>query len=358
MEFKKNELSDRKKQILKAIVEAHIELGEPVGSKFLMSSKQIACSSATIRNEMAELEALGYLEQPHTSSGRVPSELGYRFYVDALAEHYSMTAREITEINRLLQSKISELDQLLLAASKLASALTNYTGIAVTPRKTSISISRFETVYMDSNNFLLVMIISTSVVKTKYISLEQNIDPEAVKHLGDVLNCHLVGLCASEITLAKMIEVENSLNLNPEIINVVMKSVYETMTEFDGGEVKFSGVNRLLDYPEFSTKEKIGDILRAMENNDEILELISYAQDDDVNVLIGSECSVKVMDRSALVFKPIKVDGKVIGAIGIIGPVRMDYSKAVATIESLSNNIGDTFGTNKKLLNGGNTTND
>lgn len=353
-----NGLSERKKQILKAIVEAHIELGEPVGSKYLMSNKQIACSSATIRNEMAELEMLGYLEQPHTSAGRVPSELGYRFYVDTLAEHYSMTAREITEINRLLKTKVAELDQLLVAASKLASSLTNYTGIAVTPRKQSVSISRFETVYMDAYNFLLVMIISSSDVKTKYITVEQELDPATVKHIGEALNYHLVGLCANEITLAKLMELEGSINIAQEVINVIMKAIYTTMTEIDGGDVKFSGVNRLLDYPEFSTKEKLSDILGAIENNDEILDLISYANDDDVSVLIGSECSVRVMDRSALVFKPIKIDGNVVGAIGIIGPVRMDYSKAVATIESLGSNIGDIFGSKKKLLKGGNQIDD
>ena len=119
------ELSERKKQILKAIVESHINLGEPVGSKYLTETKQLTCSSATIRNEMAELEEMGYLEQPHASSGRVPSELGYRFYVDSLVEHYSMTSKEINQINQLLRSKVAELDQILYAASKLASSLTN-----------------------------------------------------------------------------------------------------------------------------------------------------------------------------------------------------------------------------------------
>ena len=134
-----NDLSERKKLILKAVVESHIEYGEPVGSKSLQQLPGISCSSATIRNEMAELEEMGYLEQPHTSAGRVPSQLGYRFYVDSLIESYAMTTNEISEINKLLKSKMNELDQILLTASKLAGNLTNYTSCLIKPRASSSS---------------------------------------------------------------------------------------------------------------------------------------------------------------------------------------------------------------------------
>ena len=158
-EVRHEELSERKKLILKAIVDAHIADGEPVGSKYLMETKQIPCSSATIRNEMAELEALGYLEQPHTSAGRVPSERGYRFYVDTLIEHYAMTAREIFQINELLKEKMAELDHILLTASKVASNLTNYTAFAIKPRASSITVRRFDAVYLDDNTFILVLVV-------------------------------------------------------------------------------------------------------------------------------------------------------------------------------------------------------
>ena len=148
MDLQKHGLSERKKQILKAIVDAHIEGGGPVGSKYILQNQQLSCSSATIRNEMAELEELGYLEQPHASAGRVPSELGYRFYVDSLIEHYAMTTTEIAQINDLLKAKMGELDQILLAASNLASNLTNYTAIAIKPRVRAVSISKFETIYL------------------------------------------------------------------------------------------------------------------------------------------------------------------------------------------------------------------
>ena len=162
-----DELSERKKSILKAIVESHIECGEPVGSKSLLLMPGINCSSATVRNEMAELEEMGYLEQPHTSSGRVPSQLGYRFYVDQLIEHYNMTNSEITQINRVLKSKTAELDQILLTASKLASAMTNYTGLAVQPKRTSVTVTRFSYSYIDPRNFVLIMITSLGTVSLR-----------------------------------------------------------------------------------------------------------------------------------------------------------------------------------------------
>ena len=192
------ELSERKKLILKAIVDAHIADGEPVGSKYLMENKQIPCSSATIRNEMAELEAMGYLEQPHTSAGRVPSERGYRFYVDSLVEHYAMTAREIYQINELLQAKMAELDQILLTASKVASNLTNYTAMAIKPKSSRAAIRRFDAVYMDEKSFILVLVASGNRVKTKNVRLGDDVSVTLTQSVTDLLSGWLnSGYCRS-----------------------------------------------------------------------------------------------------------------------------------------------------------------
>lgn len=331
------ELSERKKQILKAIIDAHIEAGEPVGSKYLMQS--ISCSSATIRNEMAELEEMGYLEQPHTSAGRVPSELGYRFYVDSLIQEYSMTANDIAEINNLMKVKMAELDQILTAASKVASNLTNYTGFAIKPRASSVSITRFETFYIDSHNFVLVMLLSTGAVKTKNVKLQTRIDVETVSKLGGVLNVNLSGLSADEITLPIIVQLENAMGEESRIVNPIVKSIYDVMSEVDHGELKVSGLGRLLQYPEYSDTEKFGKILSAFEQKEDILNLVSQNTDEELGVFIGSESSVQVMDQSAIIFKPIKRNGKTVGAVGVVGPRRMDYAKVLATLESIGGNI-------------------
>ena len=353
----KQVLSERKKRILKAIVDAHIVDGEPVGSKYIMQDEHLNCSSATIRNEMAELEALGYLEQPHTSAGRVPSELGYRFYVDSLIESYAMTTNEITEINKLLKSKMNELDQILLAASKLAGNLTNYTSFLIKPRASSVSIKRFDVIFVDRHSLLLVMISDGGAVVTKRLSFDKSVSQMTASDLAMALNDHIAGLTANEITLPIIVELENAMGDKAAIVNPIIKIIYESMNELDGGDLKVSGMDRLLQYPEYSNKDQLRELLGAFEKKEDILELVSDTDGDGVNVVIGSESSVKVMNNSALVFKPVVRDGKTLGAIGIIGPRRMDYAKVVATIEGLAGNVESILNENGMIpeKNGGNT---
>ena len=347
-EFDK-ELSQRKKQILKAVVEAHIAAGEPVGSKFLVQSNLLSCSSATIRNEMAELEAMGYLEQPHTSAGRVPSELGYRFYVDSLLQHYAMTSNEIEEINSLLKVKMGELDKILEVASKVASNITNYTGIAIKPKQSLVKVLKYELVGIDARQFAIVMILSTGAIKTKKVKTGFDIDEFALPRLANALNTYLTGLCADEITLTSVMNLERAMGDEPMLVSVTVKAIYETMSEMDGGELHYSGLNHLLQYPEYSDVNKFGQIINTFEEKDPILDLVAGGSDNDINVLIGSENSVNVMKDSAIVFKQIKKDGKTIGAIGVVGPRRMDYARVLATLNELSENISDII-EDKRLL--------
>ena len=352
-ESPKHQLSERKKKILKAIVDAHIVDDEPVGSKYIMQYQQLNCSSATIRNEMAELEALGYLEQPHTSAGRVPSELGYRFYVDSLIESYAMTTSEITEINKLLRSKMNELDQILLAASKLAGNITNYTSFVMKPRASSVRIKRFDVVYIDRHSMLLVMISDGGAVLTKRLSMEQSISQVVAEDLAAALNDHIANLTANEITLPIIVELENAMGSSSALVNPIIKIIYESMNELDGGDLKISGMDRLLQYPEYSNKDQLRELLGALESKDDILDLVADSESEGgVSVVIGSESSVKVMNNSALVFKPVVRDGKTLGAIGIIGPRRMDYAKVVATIEGLAGNVESILNDGELLTEG------
>ena len=346
-----DELSERKRLILKAIVESHIEGGGPVGSKTLVERKQLTCSSATIRNEMAELEELGYLEQPHTSAGRVPSELGYRFYVNSLARDYAMTSREIEEINNLLKVKLTEIDQILVMASKVASAITNYTGIAVKTAQSDITITRFEGFAADEHNFILVMMLSNGSAKTRTVRVEKGISPGSISQLTSLLNENVSGLTADKISLPIIMELERGMGDDADLISPIIKSIYDVLNELDRDEVEVSGIDRLLQYPEYSDTNEFREILGTLEKKDDLLNIISEAKDDDINVVIGSESSVKVMNRSAIVFKPITKDGKTLGAIGVIGPLRMDYAKVLATIAGVSGRLADMIGDNK-LLNG------
>ena len=197
-------LSDRKKKILKAIIDAHIAYGEPVGSKYLAQDAGLNCSSATIRNEMAELEAMGLLEQPHTSAGRVPSELGYRYYVNALLRHYRMTTDEIEQINRTLRQKVSEMDGILAEASRLASRITNYTGFSVKPRAVGRRVEKFEGVFRDPRNFVLVMLLDDGSVKTRNIRLAFSFGEEETGRLIEALNDLIAGATVEEIEARRL----------------------------------------------------------------------------------------------------------------------------------------------------------
>jgi heat-inducible transcriptional repressor len=335
----KNDLSDRKKLILKAIVEAHIEGGEPVGSKYIMQNNLLTCSSATIRNEMAELEQLGYLQQPHTSAGRVPSEKGYRFYVDSLVEQYAKTTREVAQIGQIMKIKMSEIDQILETASKLASSMTNYTGIAIKPRVSAVTMQKFEMIPIDRNHFAMVMITSGGAVKTKKVSTMSSVTEHGLRKLSDIFNTALCGLSADMITLPIIMEMENEMGDEAHLVNPSVKCVYEVMNEMDGGELRLSGLNHLLKYPEYSDTDQLGELLGTLESQDEILDLISQPENDDINVLIGSESPVKVMNNSSLVFKPIKKNGRTVGVIGVLGPRRMNYRQVLQTIDEISGSI-------------------
>ncbi len=336
-------LSDRKKQILKAIVEAHIEFGEPVGSKYLTSGGIINCSSATIRNEMAELEELGYLEQPHTSAGRTPSELGYRLYVDSLAEQYRLTEMEIAELKRALRVKQTELDGILERALRLASKLTDYTALSIKPRQRRITVSRFDIIPIDEHTLVLVMIIGR-VAKTKYIHSNLPVSFQTATKLSQVLNVSISGLTSDEITLPIMMEMERAMGENDYLVSPVVKAVCELISSFDGGDIRFDGIDRLLSYPDYYDHARLRDMLQLFEKKDDLLKVISDTayeniDDDKVKVYIGRENLVRIMDNSTLIYKIIKNEGVPVGAIGLIGPTRMNYRRAIALIDHLTDGI-------------------
>ena len=338
------DLSERKRLILQAIVESHIQNGEPVGSKTLTANQQLTCSSATIRNEMAELEALGFLEQPHASAGRVPTELGYRFYVDTLAQKYRMTAMEIEQINRTLRQRIGELDGILESASRLVSSFTNYTAVAIRPRKASNTISRFESAYLSEHSFVLVFVFTSGEIKTRNIYTQLSVSPDEFSTFMQVLNLAFTGLTSEEITLPRIVEAEKLLGNLAPLVHPAVKAMYEVMHEAGGGDLKIDGVNHLLEYPEYSEPRQLKEMLDLFEDKENILKLVSSAEGGkDLQVHIGSENAIGAMSNSAFIYRTVRRGGEVVGAVGVIGPTRMDYSRVIAILNHLSEGITDAF---------------
>ncbi len=338
------ELSERKRFILQAIVESHIRYGEPVGSKYLAENQQLSCSSATIRNEMAELESMGYLEQPHTSAGRVPTPKGYRFYVDSMVEKYHMTAHEIEQINRTLHQKIGELDRILEDASRLASSFTNYTAVAIKPKAESTAVSRFEFAYINEHSFVLVILFKDGTVKTKNMYTHLRVSGEEIAGFVKLLNLAFAGLTGDEITLPRILEAERIAGNLAPLVHPSVKAIYEAMRELGGGDLKIDGVNHLLEYPEYSDAGQLKEMLSLLENKEGLLRLVS-AEDEgkDLQVHIGGDSVPNAMSNSAFIYRTVRLGGKVVGAVGVIGPCRMDYSRVIAILNHLSEGITDVM---------------
>jgi heat-inducible transcriptional repressor len=338
-------LTPRKVQILKAIVDAHISHGEPVGSKYLSQGTELTCSPATIRNEMAELEDMGYLIQPHTSSGRIPSELGYRLYVDALVRQYGEAKSEIEEINEKLKYKLTEMDQILSEASKLAASFTDYTGIAFKSGANKVRISRFNSVFLGPRDFLLVMSFSGDIVKSKSIHLGFTVNDAVLERFTEALNIYLVNLSAEEISMPLIMKLEAIMGAYGAMVHPAMKVIYEAMKELDARDVKLDGITKLLQYPEYSDVNKLRSLLGVLEEKDKLMDVISAhnTEDDGIHVYIGTEDDSDVMQNTTLIFRNVKIGQNQL-AVGVIGPKRMNYSKVIDMINGLASGIDRMFG--------------
>ena len=344
-------LTPRKVQILKAIVDAHIAHGEPVGSKYISQDAHITCSPATIRNEMAELEEMGYLIQPHASAGRVPSELGYRLYVDALINQYTVTKTEIDEINEKLRYKLTEMDQILAEASRLAASFTDYTGIAFKAGANKARVRRFNGVYLDSRDFLLVMSFDGDIVKPKTIHLPFTFTEDVMRRFIEALNIYVVNLTGDEITMPIIVKLEALMGSHGAMVHPTVKVIYEAMSELDTADIKLDGITKLLQYPEYSDVGKLRSLLGVLEEKDKLLDVISShtTTDDGIHVYIGAENDSDVMHNTTLIFRNITVGGNTL-AVGVIGPKRMNYSKVIGMINQLASGIDRMFSDSEGLL--------
>ena len=343
-------LSDRKRMLLKAIIEVHIRRGEPVGSKFLIQDKQISLSSATIRNEMAELEQMGYLEQPHTSAGRIPSKRGYRFYVDALLDRYVLTPAEGEELGRLHAAKQEETDRILNDAAKMLSRMTNYTSVAVRLRAPEIVVKRFDTLLHDPYHFLLIMTCASGEIKTKSLRLTFPIDTRVLQRLTALLNETIAGIEVSEITMQQVLFMEREMGVYNIMVNPIIKCVFGTMREEGEGDIRFEGVNRLLQYPEFFDADRIRQLFDLIDSKEEILEIIENSDCRRTNIEIGSDTGVDVIDNSTLIFRTVQRHGRPIGAVGVIGPCRMDYERVVTLVDKTARTVSDMLADNGARL--------
>jgi len=347
-----SELNKRKQMILKAVIDAHISCGEPIGSGLIARDRQIALSSATIRNELAELTEMGYLSQPHTSAGRVPSEKGYRYYVDMLLHEYGSTSREIQGLTEMLNERTSRLDRIIDDAVKLISTLTNYPAIAVRSFSGKEAVRQFNIMLLDEHSFIMVMLINESRIKSKHVITDMSLDEEAAVTIQKSLNNHLVNVMPDSMTYAQILELQSSLGIYGDLTSTLMKNIYDTLNDGEQPDMRVEGVDRFLEYPEFTSVDKLRSVLEMLSTRKGIIDMVENADSDEVNVYIGSENPADAAGDSTIVFKTITVRGRPIGAIGVVGPCRMDYSKVISTVEQLSTVISEMYESGRSLPGG------
>ncbi|MCL1819455.1 MAG: heat-inducible transcriptional repressor HrcA [Oscillospiraceae bacterium] len=329
-------ISERKKEILKAIIEDYVETAEPVGSKSLVERRKLGLSSATVRNEMSDLESMGLLEQPHTSSGRVPSMKGYRMYVNELMESKNLTPQEMEPINRFIGLRIAELDTLLVRASKLLSELTNYTSIAITPAA-RVRFARFELFMSEPNSLVCVMVTDTGIVKSKLLRLSRPGDEPGVRALSAALNTVLAG--HHDMTDRRLDEIACLSGEGARYLPAVVSFLRECCDSLSEREVIINGASRLLTHPEFRNADRAHELIEYLSESQEVSKL-PVPSPESVKVLIGPENAVSELRDSSVVIASVPLNDELSGIIGVVGPTRMEYSKLISHLSYFTRQFG------------------
>ncbi len=336
----KLELSDRKKQILRAVVENYIETAEPVGSKVISQSPGLHVSSATIRNEMAELEDMGFLEQPHTSAGRIPSHKGYRMYVNELMQRYKLTIEETEEINRGLKLRMQQLDRLLSDAGRLTALLTSYPAYALATASAQITISRFDLIYIDQNTFIIVAMLSNNVVKNKLVHIPTKVEAEFLVKLATVFNANFTNIREDDITYQLINITERAVGDACGIVSIIAAFAIETLNDAKTSETYITGASHLLEHPEFQDVGKAQKLLNYLSDERGLLKLPVPDNGKNVKITIGSENLADELKDSSVIVARYDAGDDMQGLIGIVGPTRMDYSKIAARLSYIARGLG------------------
>ena len=342
------ELDDRKIIILKTIIKNYLETGEPVGSRTISKYSGLNLSSATIRNEMSDLEEMGYIIQPHTSAGRIPSDKGYRFYVDSIMED---SDRKVTEATELMVQRVDKLEMLLKQLVKLLAVDTNYAALISGPSLTENRIKYLQLSSPSRYKLLLILVLEGNIIKNEVISIEEDLDHETVMNLTILINNVISGLSLKEIT-PKML---TSLMVQSGEHSATAKSIIDAVadmieTDVESREIFTSGATNIFKYPELTDADKASKLISAFEEQDalkELVEEVSNTSEDEggsgLQVYLGGEGPVRNMQDCSLVTANYELGDGMRGVIGVIGPKRMDYEKVLDTMKNLISQLDKAY---------------
>ena len=337
------QLSERKKQILRAVVENYIQSAEPVGSKAIVERAGLKVSSATIRNEMAELENLGYLEQPHTSAGRIPSPKGYRLYVNELMEEHRLSIQETERINAALHLKMRQMDQVMSEAGKIVSQLTRYPTFALTKGTQKAAVTRYDLLMVEERAFIAVLMTDAQVVKNKLFHLSGPVSDTQLQLLSTLLNTSFTGLTLEELTPALMKVASHAGEEAYGLIELVVSFAMEVLEELENNVIHTAGIPNLLAHPEYRSLEKAEPLMNYLAELGDSASL-PVIQGEDVRILIGPENVADELKDSSVIMASYEIGGGMQGVIGVVGPTRMDYADLAARLSYFAEGLSKMFG--------------
>ncbi|HKM33815.1 MAG TPA: heat-inducible transcriptional repressor HrcA [Lachnospiraceae bacterium] len=338
------QLDDRKKKILQAIIRNYLETGEPVGSRTISKYADLNVSSATIRNEMADLEEQGYIIQPHTSAGRIPSDKGYRLYVDAMLEEKE---KEVEEMKEMLLEKEDKMEALLKQVVKVLAQNTNYTTMISVPQIHRNKLKFIQLSRVDANQVLAVIVVEGNMIKNHVLDVPEGLNDETLLKLNMLLNTHLNGLPIEAINLGQIAALKQQAGAHGPIVAEVLDAVAEIVKEDENLEIYTSGTNNIFKYPELSDNGKASEFISTFEEKQSLSTFVQETLSDENNtgiqVYIGEESPIQNMKDCSVVTATYELEEGMKGTIGIIGPKRMDYDKVVGTLKTLMHQLDDLY---------------
>ena len=332
-------LDDRKKKVLQAIVEEYINTAEPVSSNALITKYDLNCSSATIRNEMADLEKKGLLDKMHTSSGRVPSAKGYRYYVDELIKDDNISLEEVKYISNKLETKINEIEDLTKITANTISEITHYTTVTIGPKADEQIIQEIKFVLLGARMLLAIIMTDTGMVKETIIKFDEDITEKQVETLNYMFNNKLKNQPIEKIDKPLEEYLYEEMSDMVKVIKPIIEQIKRVL--FEQSEIKLQGTKAELDLPEFNSLQVAKNFMNILDEKELIADMLNSGFAEDINVYIGGEGEEeKLKDFSMVTFKH-KVGNKDLGTIGIIGPKRMDYSKVISVMKYISKKLNE-----------------
>ena len=337
------ELTDRKKKVLRSVVDLYIRTAEPVGSKAITELPDMNYSSATIRNEMADLTAMGYLEQPHTSAGRIPSAAGYRLYVDELMMDYRLSVDETRSINTAIEEKVQKVDKLVEKVAKLVSQATDLPAITAAARRKSATVSRYDLILAGRGSFILVVMLNSDEVFNKLIKLPVSVEEADLKVLGAVLNSAMTDIGAEEFTAQLLDKVMRSAGNAASLVPVIVDFVCELLRHQGSTNVAVAGQARLLGLPEYRDVDKAQKVLESIDE-DTLSNLPAIMQSENgTKVLVGPENVAQELKDTSVVMTKFDIGDGMQGMIGVVGPTRMDYARVTARLSYFAESLSKAF---------------